>query len=103
MLSPYVKDFLKQQIKEMIRDSLDVDDFDIASIRDDAPLLGGELELDSIDALELVIQVEKRYGVKIKSSEETRLALTSVDVLANYILERAPEKVAAEQVIEKSA
>lgn len=103
MLFPRVEDFLKQQIKEMIRDSLDVDDFDIASIRDDAPLLGGELELDSIDALELVILVEKRYGVKIKSSEETRLALTSVDVLADYILARAPEKVAAEQEVRKTA
>lgn len=92
-----MKDFLKQQIKEMIRDCLDVNDLDIADIQDDAPLLGGELELDSIDALELVIQVEKRYGVKIKSSEETRLALSSVSVLADYILERAADKVAAEQ------
>ncbi|MGJ8654538.1 MAG: phosphopantetheine-binding protein [Opitutaceae bacterium] len=91
-----MKEFLKQQIKEMIRDSLDVDDLDIESINDDAMLLGGELELDSIDALELVIQVEKRYGVKIKSSEETRIALTSVNVLADYIIERAPEKVASE-------
>lgn len=80
----------------MIRDSLDVDDLDISQINDEAPLLGGELELDSIDALELVIQVEKRYGVKIRSSEETRKALTSVTVLADYILERAPDKVAAD-------
>lgn len=87
---------MKQQIKEMIRESLDVDDFEVESIQDDAPLLGGELELDSIDALELVIHVEKRYGVKIKSSEETREALSSVSVLADYILEHAPEKVAAE-------
>lgn len=94
---PRVKAFLKEQIKEMIRDSLDVDDLDIESIQDDAPLLGGELELDSIDALELVIQVEKRYGVKIKSSEETREALTSVSVLADYIIARASEQVAAEQ------
>ena len=96
MIQGVVKDFLKQQIKEMIRDSLDVDDLDISEIKEDAPLLGGELELDSIDALELVIQVEKRFGVKIKSSEETRVALTSVSVLADYILARAPEKVAAE-------
>ncbi|MGZ0654590.1 phosphopantetheine-binding protein [Coraliomargarita sp. W4R72] len=92
-----MKAFLIGQIKEMIRDSLDVDDLDVESIQVDAPLMGGELELDSIDALELVIQVEKRYGVKIKSSEETREALSSVSVLADYILARAPEKVAAEQ------
>jgi len=92
-----VKDFLKGQIKEMIRDCLDVDDVDVESIDDEAPLLGGPLELDSIDALELVIQVEKRYGVKIKSSEETRQALSSVSVLADYILERAADQVANEQ------
>ncbi len=80
----------------MIGDCLDVDDLDVESIDENAPLLGGELELDSIDALELVIQVEKRFGVKIKSSEETRLALSSVSVLADYILARAPGKVAAE-------
>lgn len=78
----------------MIVHSLDVDDLDVTEIDDDAALMGGALELDSIDALELVIQVEKRYGVKIKSSEETRQALTSVSVLADYILERAPAKVA---------
>jgi acyl carrier protein len=93
-----VKAFLVEQIKIMIRDSLDVDDLDIASIDEEAPLLGGALELDSIDALELVIQVEKRYGVKIKSSEETRRALSSVSVLADYILEHAPDKVAEEHV-----
>ena len=81
----------------MIRDALDVDDLDLAEIDDAAPLLGGSLELDSIDALELVIQVEKRYGVKIKSSEETREALRSVDVLADYILARAPERVEEER------
>lgn len=80
----------------MIRDSL-MDDLDIESIDDDAPLMGGGLEFDSIDALELVIQIEKRFGVKIKSSEETRTALSSISVLADYIIERAPEKVAAEQ------
>lgn len=87
----------------MICDSLDVEDLEIASIQEDAPLLGGALDLDSIDALELVIQVEKRYGVKIKSSEETRQALSSVSVLADYILQRAPEKVAAEQAVKGTA
>lgn len=89
-----MKEFLKEQLKQLIVDCLDLDDVEAASIDDDAPIFGEGLGLDSIDALELVIQVEKVYGVKIKSSEETRLALTSVNVLADYILERAPEKVA---------
>lgn len=90
-----MKEFLKDRLKQLMVDCLDLEDADSASIQDDAPLFGGEMGLDSIDALELVIQLERIYGVKIKSSEETREALTSINVLADYILERAPEKVAA--------
>lgn len=92
-----MKEFLKGRLKELMVECLDLDDVDTSSIEDDAPLFGGEMGLDSIDALELVIQLEKIYGVKIKSSEETKEALTSINVLADYILERAPEKVAAHQ------
>ncbi len=92
-----MKEFLKTKIKELIVDCLDLDDVEPSSIQDDEAIFGGGLELDSIDALELVIQIEKTYGVKIKSSEETRLALSSVDVLADYILERAPEAVVAQK------
>jgi Phosphopantetheine attachment site. len=75
----------------------------VESIEDDAPIFGEGMGLDSIDALELVIQVEKRYGVKIKSSEETKKALSSINVLADYILERAPERVAEEQAKDSAA
>ena len=92
-----MKDFLKQQIKGMISDNLDIDSDEVSELADDEPLIGGSLDLDSIDALELVIQIEKRYGVKIQNSEETKEALSSIDVLADYILSRAAEAVAAEK------
>ena len=87
---------LELELKKSIIEQLGFEDIEAETIESDAPLFGEGLGLDSIDALELVIQVEKRFGVKIKSSEETRVALTSVAVLADYILARAPEKVAAE-------
>ena len=92
-----MKDFLKQQIKGMISDNLDIDSDEVSELADDEPLIGGSLDLDSIDALELVIQIEKRYGVKIQNSEETKEALSSIDVLADYILSRAAEAVVAEK------
>ncbi len=98
-----MKEFLKDRLKHLIVDCLDLDDVEIASIEDDAPIFGEGLGLDSIDALELVIQIEKRYGVKIKSSEETKQALSSVNVLADYILERAPERVAEEKAKSSAA
>ena len=81
----------------MISDNLDIDSDEVSELADDEPLIGGSLDLDSIDALELVIQIEKRYGVKIQNSEETKEALSSIDVLADYILLRAAEAVAAEK------
>lgn len=57
-----------------------------AEIKDDEPLFGEHgLGLDSIDALEIVVAVEKRYGVKIPSSEVAREALRSVGALADYV------------------
>ena len=55
-------------------------------IADDEPLIGSvRLGLDSIDALELVLAIEREFGVKIGSSEESRRALGSVRTLADYL------------------
>jgi acyl carrier protein len=51
--------------------------------------VGGGLSLDSIDALELVVRLEKEFGIKISSSEEARSALGSVAALAAFVRQRA--------------
>ncbi|WP_269526301.1 phosphopantetheine-binding protein [Coraliomargarita parva] len=89
------KEFLIGSLKFLLVESLDLDDLELEDIDEEEALFGEGLGLDSIDALELVLQVEKRFGVKIKSSEETRQALKSIRVLAEYILEHAPEQVEA--------
>lgn len=76
---------LKQELKELIVNTVQLPDLDAASIPDDAALFGEGLDLDSIDALELVMQLEKRYGIKISSSEESKAALSSLNSLADYI------------------
>jgi acyl carrier protein len=78
-------DPLAAQLKSLIVETLKLEDIAPADIPDDEPLIGGGLSLDSIDALELVVKLEKEYGIKITSSEESRTALASVSALAAYI------------------
>jgi acyl carrier protein len=76
---------LKKEIKEMIVEVLSLDDVVPDEIEDDAPLFVEGLGLDSIDALELSLAVEKRYGIKIRNEELGQKVLYSVDTLAEHI------------------
>lgn len=76
---------LKLEIKQLIINTLKLEDLSTDDIDNDDPLFGDGLELDSLDGLELVLQLEKKYGVKIGSSEASREALKSVNVLAEFI------------------
>ena len=82
---------LKPRVKELIVRQLKLD-VDPASIRDDAPLFGdadGGLGLDSIDALELVLGVEKEFGIKVQDEEVGVKAFASVNSLCDFIRARA--------------
>jgi acyl carrier protein len=82
-------DPLIARLKVLIVDTLKLDDVRPEDIPDDEPLFGSpRFGLDSIDALELVVRLEKEFGVKITSSEESRLALASVSALAAFIRAR---------------
>lgn len=81
-----MSDPLIARLKGLIVETLKLDDVSPADIPDDEPLFGSpRFGLDSIDALELVVRLEKEFGVKIGSSEESRLALASVTALAAFI------------------
>lgn len=69
----------------MIVEVLSLDDVIPDEIEDDAPLFVEGLGLDSIDALELSLAVEKRYGIKIRNEELGQKVLYSVDTLAEHI------------------
>lgn len=73
------------ELKAKIIESLNLQDITPDQIEDDAPLFGGGLGLDSIDALELVVMLEKNYGIVIKDIEEGRPAFRSVRTLADFI------------------
>ena len=85
-------DPLVARLKTLIVETLKLDDVRPDDIPDDEPLFGSaKFGLDSIDALELVLKLEKEFGVKIGSSEESRKALGSVNALAAYIRARQVE------------
>ena len=72
-------------LKTKIIESLNLQDISPEQIDDNAPLFGAGLDLDSIDALELVMMLEKHYGVVVKDIEEGRPAFQSVSALAGFI------------------
>ena len=77
---------LHHEVKQMIIDSLDLEDIDVDDIIDDEPLFVEGLGLDSIDALEIGLALQKRYGIKLEAdSEETRQYFASVNALVGLI------------------
>ena len=80
---------LEAELKELIVDALMLEDTSPAEIDSDEALFGDGLGLDSIDALELAMAVDKRYGVRIKADDEkNRDIFANVRNLAAYVRER---------------
>jgi acyl carrier protein len=77
---------LEQEISQFIIDTLDLEDVKVADIDPSAPLFVKGLGLDSIDALELGVGLQKKYGIKLSSdAAETRQHFASVQALAALV------------------
>lgn len=76
---------LKQELKEKIIEQLNLEDVSVAEIGDTDQLFGDGLGLDSIDALELIVMLDKDYGIKLADPKEGRKIFESVETMANYI------------------
>jgi len=76
---------IKQQLKPLILKSLRITDMSPAELRDDQKLMGGELEIDSIDVLQLVLEIEKHFGIKLVTGKFDQEAWTDINSLAATI------------------
>jgi acyl carrier protein len=80
---------IEQEIKELIISTLRLEDVSPESIDAGAPIFGEGLGLDSIDALELGVAIQKKYGIKITAdADENRRYFSSVSNLARFVQER---------------
>jgi acyl carrier protein len=80
-----VSDDLKTRLKHLIIEELRLPDVQPAGIKDAAPLFGDGLGLDSLDALQLAVAIEERFGVRIGDEAAGKQAFASVEALAGYI------------------
>ena len=80
-------DALKLELKENIIEQLNLEDMTPEDIGNDDVLFGDGLGLDSIDALELIVMLDKNYGIKLADPKEGRAIFESIDTMAAYIAE----------------
>jgi acyl carrier protein len=76
---------LIQKLKAQIIEQLNIEDIEIDEIDENEPLFGDGLGLDSIDALELIVLMEKEYGIKIQDPSKGKEIFYSVKTMAEYI------------------
>lgn len=76
---------LKKQLKEQMIEALNLEGMTPDEIDNDAPLFGQGLGLDSIDALELIVLLEREYGIRLANPAEGKKVFKSVNVMADYI------------------
>jgi acyl carrier protein len=76
---------LKQELKNKIIGILNLEDITIDDISDDDSLFGDGLGLDSIDALELIVMLDKDYGIKLVDPKEGKAIFQSINTMAAYI------------------
>jgi acyl carrier protein len=76
---------VKEQLKPIILKSLRITDLTPEDLGDDQPLLGGDLEIDSIDILQLILEIERHFGIKLVDAKFDEKAWKSISALAETI------------------
>jgi acyl carrier protein len=76
---------LKQQLKEQIIKFLNLTSVKAEDIKDDQPLFGDGLGLDSIDSIELIVLLNREYGITIEDPKQGRKILVDINTMVDYI------------------
>ena len=87
---------LKSEVKKMVVETLKLNDIDPETILNEPSLFSGEntLTLDSIDAIELIMAVQKQYGVRLDDQNLARSIINSIDSIAGFIVEEQAKQKA---------
>ncbi|MEW5802669.1 MAG: phosphopantetheine-binding protein [bacterium] len=90
---------VRKRVKELLVDNLSLEDIKVQDIRDDELLFGEEgLGLDSLDAVEIVVLLQRNFGLELKDIDQGRKIFYSIDTLARYIYENREGTVLKERL-----
>ena len=78
---------IRKKLKELLVESLSLEDVDPEKIKDDEVLFNEGLGLDSLDAVEIVVLLQRNFGLNIKDINEGMKVLYSIETLTNYVYE----------------
>jgi acyl carrier protein len=79
------KEKLKEEVKQKMIEFLNLAPLTPSEIKDEEPLFGEGLGLDSIDSLELVVMLKREYGINIQDPKEGRKILVNINTMVDYI------------------
>ncbi|MBW2742497.1 MAG: acyl carrier protein [Deltaproteobacteria bacterium] len=78
---------IRKKLKELLVENLSLEDVNPEEIKDDEILFGEGLGLDSLDAVEIVVLLQRNFGLEVKDMKEGQKIFYSIDTLANYVYE----------------
>jgi len=79
---------IRQKMKQLLVEQLSLEDITSEEIEDDMPLFGEGIGLDSLDAVEIVVLLQRNFDIEIKDLEKSRDVFKSVNTLAEYVYEK---------------
>jgi len=83
---------VKAQLKELLISQLALEDITPEEIKDDEPIFGEGLGLDSLDAVEIVVLLQRNFGVTMKETEKGNEIFRSINTLAAFIVENSSKQ-----------